>query len=228
VTVACPRRDDLVAYALGALEPKEQRAVEAHAPGCERCTRELEALAPAVAVLGESVEQLEPRRELRQRVMATVHAESQAARAPQPAFAPPERRSVRRFALRPAAGLAALAVAGAGVAGYLVHDQGSGGESTVPVTAQTGIGGSLAVGDTSSMLSLHGMPALAKGDVYQVWVAKDSYIRPSSNFIPDRNGHAITAVDGHLGSGTRVMVTRESGPGAATPSHPVLLSATVD
>jgi anti-sigma-K factor RskA len=228
VSVACPSRDDLVAYALGALEPDEQRKVEAHAPDCERCTRELEALAPAVAVLGESVEQLEPPPELRQRVMAAVHTESQAAGTPQPMLAAPERRSVRRFALRPAAGLAALAVAGAGVAGYLVHDQGGGGESTVPVTAQTGIGGSLAVGDTSSMLSLHGMPQLAKGSVYQVWVDRNSDIRPSSNFIPDPNGHAITAVDGHLGSGTRVMVTREPSPGAKTPSRPVLLSATVD
>jgi anti-sigma-K factor RskA len=226
--MACPSRDDLVAYALGALDPKEQRRVEAHAPDCARCTRELEALAPAVAVLGESVEQLEPPPELRERVMATVHLEAQGAEAPQTAMLPPERRSIRRFALRPAAGLAALAVAGAGVAGYLVHDEGGGGGSTVPVTAQTGIGGSLAIGDTSSMLTLHGMPQLTKGDVYQVWVDKSSNIRPSSNFIPDRNGHAVTAVDGHLDSGTRVMVTEESGPGAKSPTPPLLLSATVD
>jgi anti-sigma factor RsiW len=51
-----PDRDDLVAYSLGALEPREVAAVEAHAPSCARCTRELEAMAPAVAVLGESVE----------------------------------------------------------------------------------------------------------------------------------------------------------------------------
>ncbi|MGA9370619.1 MAG: zf-HC2 domain-containing protein, partial [Solirubrobacterales bacterium] len=59
-----PDRDALVAYSLGALDPREAAAVEAHAPGCARCTRELEALAPAVAVLGESVEQLEPPPEL--------------------------------------------------------------------------------------------------------------------------------------------------------------------
>jgi anti-sigma-K factor RskA len=228
--MACPSRDDLVAYALGALDPKEERAVAKHSPGCERCMRELEALAPAIAVLGESVEQLEPPPELRERVMATVHTEARATRAPQPMVAPPERRSVRRFALRPAAGLAALAVAGAGVAGYLVHDENSngGGESTVPVTAQTGIGGSLAVGDTSSMLNLHGMPQLTDGAVYQVWVDRGSQVRPSSNFIPDRNGHAASAVDGHLTSGTKVMVTREAGPGAKNPSRPVLLSARVD
>ena len=78
------------------------------------------------------------------------------------------------------------------------------------------------------MLTVHGMPQLTSGDVYQVWVDKNSSIRPSSNFIPDRNGRALTAVDGHLDSGTRVMVTEESGPGAKAPTPPVLLSATVD
>src|SRR5262245_5247233 len=225
--MACPSRDDLVAFALGALEPKEQRAVEKHAPGCDACTRELEALAPSVAVLGESVEQLEPPAEMRERVMATVHSDAQASKTRKSAFA--DRRSVRKFALRPAAGLAALAVAGAGVAGYLVGGQDEGPrETTVPVAAETGIGGSLAVGAVSSMLSGHGMPQLPRGDVYQVWVQKDSQVRPSSNFIPSPNGRAITAVDGHLGSGDRVMVTQEQGPGARAPTPPVLLSATVD
>ena len=53
-----PDRDDLVAYSLEALEPGEAAAIEAHAPTCPRCSRELEALAPAVAVLGESVERI--------------------------------------------------------------------------------------------------------------------------------------------------------------------------
>ena len=50
-----PDRDDLVAYALGAADAEERRAIEAHAPSCARCTRELEAITPAIAVLGESV-----------------------------------------------------------------------------------------------------------------------------------------------------------------------------
>src|SRR2546427_1980689 len=111
-----PSRDDLVAFSLGALEPDEAERVEAHAPGCPSCTRELEALAPAVAVLGESVEQLEPPRELRERVLATVRSE--AAQAAEPAAVQRERRSMRRFLFPPAARLAALAVPGAGRPGY--------------------------------------------------------------------------------------------------------------
>ena len=231
-----PDRDDLVAYSLEALDPREAAAVEAHAPGCARCTRELEALAPAVAVLGESVEQLEPPPELRERVLAIVHEEAQEKRTPadepgagQAATVRRERRGWRGLMLRPAMGLAALAIIAAGVGGYLVagNGGGGGGAETVPVVAQQGIGGTLAVGDTSSMLDLHGLHQLSGREVYQVWVAHGSSLRPSSNFIPDSSGRAMTAVDGRLTSGTKVMVTREPHPGRTAPTPPILLSATV-
>jgi hypothetical protein len=232
-----PDRDDLVAYSLEALDPRETAEVEAHAPSCARCTRELEALAPAVAVLGESVEQLEPPPELRERVLAVVREEAEAkqaeltgARASQEATARRERRGFRGLLMRPAVGLAGLAIVGAGVGGYLVADESGngGGESTVPVVAQKGIGGTLAVDDTSSMLDLHGLKHQLTGrQVYQVWVAQGSTVRPSSNFIPDSSGRAMTAVDGPLGKGTKVMVTLEPHPGETAPTAPVLLSATV-
>jgi len=211
-----PSRDDLVAFSLGAAEPGEKRRAEEHVPGCPRCTRELEALAPAVAVLGESVEQLEPPPEMRERVLAIVRSDAEARVTPEPAVVRRRPGGFRRFILRPAAGLAALAVAAAGVTGYVVRDTGGDGDSTVPIEAQTGVGGSLVVGDTSSMLELHGMDQLPKGAVYQVWVDNGSNLRPSSNFIPDSSGRATTAVDGHLTSGTKVMVTREPHPGRTT------------
>ncbi len=232
-----PDRDDLVAYSLGALEPREAAGIEAHAPSCARCTRELEALAPAVAVLGESVEQLEPPPELRERVLTIVREDAEARRAElrghgarEAVTTRRERRGLAGLLLRPAMGLAALAIAAAGVGGYLIAEggNGGGGESTVPVVAQSGIGGTLAVGDTSSMLELHGLKQLSGREVYQVWVARGSSVRPSSNFIPDESGRAMTAVDGHLTTGTKVMVTREPHPGRTTPTPPVLLSATVE
>ena len=232
-----PDRDDLVAYSLGALEPQDAGAVEAHAPGCARCTRELEALAPAVAVLGESVEQLEPPPELRERVLGIVREEADAKQAElsgaarrQEATRGPERRGWRGFLLRPAVGLATLAIIAAGVGGYLAAGNGGGGGGggqTVPVVAQQGIGGTLAVGENASMLNLHGLHQLSGREVYQVWVAQGKTVRPSSNFIPDSSGRAMTAVDGHLTSGMKVMVTREPHPGETAPTTPVLLSATL-
>lgn len=233
-----PDRDELVAYSLEALDPSEAAAVEAHAPSCARCSRELEALAPAVAVLGESVEQLEPPPELRERVLAIVREEAESKRAELSAarategMARREPRGLRGLLLRPATGLAALAVAAAGVGGYLVAEDtgggGEGGEATVAVVPMApSVGGTLAIGDIASRLDLHGLEQLSGSQVYQVWVAHGSNLKPSSNFIPDSSGDATTAVDGHLGKGTKVLVTKESHPGRTTPTPPVLLTATV-
>jgi anti-sigma-K factor RskA len=230
VTGEHPDRDDLVAFALDALEPGDERQIEAHTPGCARCTRELEALVPAVAVLGESVEQLEPPPELRERVLAEVRADA-ARSSPQRETTPrpSPRRGWRGLFARPAIAVG-LAVAIAAIGGYLIAgNNGSGGpeETTVPVVAQQGIGGTLVVGEQSSMLDLHGLGPLKGRQVYQVWVAKGQSLRPSSNFIPDTSGRAMTAVDGHLTAGTKVMVTREPHPGQTTPTPPILLSAAV-
>jgi anti-sigma-K factor RskA len=227
-----PDRDDLVAYSLGALEPAEAREVETHAPSCARCSRELEALAPAVAVLGESVEQLEPPPELRERVMSAVRADVEA-KERERLGARPERRPARRgwrgLLMRPAIAVG-VAIAVAAIGGYLIagNGGGGGGETTVPVVAPgPGIGGTLAVGEHSSMLDLHGLAQVKGSEVYQVWVAKGHSLRPSSNFVPDASGKATTAVDGHLTAGTKVMVTREPRAGRTTPTPPILLSATV-
>ena len=228
-----PGREELVAYSLGALDPGEERDVEDHAPSCARCTRELQALAPAVAALGESVEQMEPPPELRERVMSVVYADVERAARETKRGEEGKRRPVRggwrSRLLRPATGLAALAIVAAAVGGYLVARDGDdgAGATTVPVVAERGIGGTLAVGEDSSMLDLHGLKRLSGREVYKVWVAKGQSLRPSSDFVPDPVGRATTAIQGQLTSGTKVMVTREPRPGRATPTLPILLSATV-
>jgi len=224
-----PDRDDIVAFALGALEPEEERAVEAHVPSCARCTRELEALVPAVGVLGESVEQLEPPPELRERVLAEVRADvERSAERDSPAPRRP-RRGWRALFARPAFAVG-LAIVVAAVGGYLIA--GNTGDNvpeqtTESVAAQPPIGGTLAVDENSSMLDLHGLAQLKGEEVYQVWIAEGQSVSPSSDFIPDASGRAMTAVDGPMASGTRVMVTREPHPGETAPTGSVLLSATV-
>jgi anti-sigma-K factor RskA len=226
-----PDRDDLVAFALGALEPGEERAIEAHAPSCARCTRELEALVPAVGVLGESVEQLEPPPELREHVLAEVRADvARSAAQQETTRRRPKRRGWRGLVVRPALAVG-LAIVVAAVGGYLIAGNGGnpGPEETivqVPKNEQ-GISGTLAIGEQSSMLDLHGLTQLKGREVYQVWVARGESVRPSSNFIPDAGGRAMTAVDGRLDPGTKVMVTREPHPGRTVPTPPILLSATV-
>jgi anti-sigma-K factor RskA len=229
-----PDRDDLVAFSLGALDPAEQREVEAHAATCARCSRELEALAPAVAALAESVEQLEPPPELRERVMAEVRADvERTAEVREPGLERVPRRARRGWLgllLRPATAIG-VAIAIAAIGGYLIAENGDeevGGATTVAVQPMSpGIGGTLAVGEDSATLDLHGLQQVSGREVYQVWVAKGESLRPSSDFVPDPSGSATTAVEGRLTSGTKVMVTREPQAGRTTPTPPILLSATV-
>jgi anti-sigma factor RsiW len=227
-----PSHDDLTGYALGALDPEEERTVSRHVPDCERCSTELrERIYPAVGVLAESVPQLEPPPELRERLLEIVRAEAEVKA--EPAKAGRGRRSrLGRLVLRPAAGLAVLAVVAAGVAGYLVAndgDEGGGGVSTVPVTqAGAGIGGSLVVAEDTATLSVHGMPQLPEGAVYQLWVARGSSVSPSSTFVPDATGRGTAVVPESLPAGSQVLVTRESGPGHQAPTSKPLLGARVD
>jgi anti-sigma factor RsiW len=220
-----PSRDDLTAYALGALEPAEHRSVAEHSEGCERCERELRALAPAVGVLAESVEQREPPPELRERLMEVIRSEAADA---EPARA--ERRARRRrgrglggFLLRPAAGLAVVALAIAAVAGYLVAGDGGDDARTVPVASTLpGAGGSLVVQGDQATLSVHGVPPPAEG-VLQIWVTDGATTRPAGTLAPSADGAADAAVPQAASGADMVLVTREPRAGMSAPtSDPVL------
>ena len=224
-----PSDEDLAALALGALDRRRQRRVSKHADRCEHCRAALERLAPAIAVLGESVEQHEPPPALRERLMAEVRAETSAGAVP--AQRPrPERRGPAAFMLRPAAGLAAVALAGAGIAGYLLAERGGEPTSTIPGSSElAGAEASLELDDDTATLEVSGMPALAKGAVYQAWVATETgSVRRSATFVPDADGAATAAVPEVLEGGTEVMVTEEPEPGREEPTLPPLLRVRVD
>ena len=227
-----PSREDLTAYVLGALDPSEEREVAAHSADCASCERELRALAPAVGILAESVEQREPPPELRERLMTVVRAEA----APAPEGA--ERRPARRWRrpdlgallLRPATGIAVVAVAVAALAGYLVAgDDGGERASTVPAAAtMPGAGGSLVVQGDQATLRVHGMPPPAGGGVYQVWVADGPVTRPSATFVPGADGSANAAVPEAAGDADKVLVTREPRAGLTAPTSPAVLEVELD
>lgn len=220
-----PDPDDLAAYALGALDDREQRRVAEHVGGCERCSTQLrERLFPATAVLAESVEQVEPPPELRSNLMEIVDRE---AGLPAPAAsrpAPPPRRSGwAGFLLRPAAGLAVLALVAAGIAGYLVAEgdgdgSGSGTETVTLSQSASGVGGSLVRDGGSATLQMHGMEQLDRGAVYQVWVAGPSGVLPSAAFVPHQDGTAIAAVPEAAGEVDELMITREPMAGRTQPT----------
>lgn len=220
---ACPSGDDLVAHALGALDSEEERSIAEHVGWCERCASELRRLGPAVGVLAESVPQHEPPAALRERLLEIVRREAE------PVARVRRRPSPAAQLLRPATAVAVLAIAVAGIAGYLVRDQGNGGADTVPVSSELpGASATLEVGDEAATLQVRGMPPLPKAAVYQVWVSEDGELRASSRFVPGQDGTAAAAVPEVLEGARGVLVTREPRPGRRTPSSSPVLNLELD
>jgi anti-sigma-K factor RskA len=106
-----PTHDERVhaaAYALGALEPGERRAFEAHLAGCDACIAEVRSFAPIVEALAFAAPARTPGPDVRARVLETITGDAPLA---------PERSSHRPLPARWLS-LAAAVVAAAGLAWY--------------------------------------------------------------------------------------------------------------
>ena len=224
---ACPSREDLTGVLLGALDRGQERRVSRHLARCADCQAEVRWLQPAVDVLSESVEQVEPPPELRARLLAEIREE---ASDPKRGRRLP-RLQIGGLGLRPIAGLAVLALLGAGLAGYLLNSGGQGQTQTdaalvsPPLKAEGG-SANLETDDDSATLIAQGMPSLKGSAVYQVWVRRGAKVAPSSYFVPDSEGTAAASVPEALDGADAVMVTEEPRPARAPnakPTSPVIL-----
>jgi anti-sigma-K factor RskA len=224
-----PYRDDLAAYALGALEEDEAAELRRHLDVCEECREHLRWLQPAVDVLPRTVPQVEPPPRLRKRMMATVRAESrEATRA--------DARSSRRpgwgaLLMRPATAVAAAALLIVGaLGGYLLHSptQRSSVVAARGTPAAPTASGSLERQGGVAILHVEGMPALAGDQVYETWVKRGDTVEPSSVFTLRRNRTGDAAIPVSLEGADAVLVTREPSGGSPQPTSPPVLEATLD
>jgi len=222
-----PWREDLAAYALGALERDEAAAFERHLEGCEGCQEELRWLQPALQTLPESVERTEPPTQLRESLMAEVRADARAARAPAS-----ERRAPARswgWLLKPAAALAVVALLVAGVVGYEVgRDDGSrgGGASTLERQVN-GISVRMVQEGDGGTLQLSNLKQLPRDKVLEAWVEREGQVEAvPALFVPDRHGHAETTIADMSGVET-VMVTEEPRGGSTQPTGEPIMSMAV-
>jgi anti-sigma-K factor RskA len=222
-------RDDVATYALGALEEDEARELEAHLEGCERCRSELRWLTPAVQLLPESAERVEPPRQLRDSVMAEVRAD---ARRAQTADGSRQRGSwldrihLGALGWRPIAGLAALALAVVAIAGYEIGtDSSGGGEQPVTLKSkqESGVFAEMVRLDDRGTLDLSNVDRLPSHRVLEAWVQREGEVEAvPALFVPDHEGRASTTIADMEGVET-VMVTTEPEGGSESPtSDPIV------
>jgi anti-sigma-K factor RskA len=219
-------RDDLPAYALGALPAAEAAEIERHLDRCEVCRRELRWLRPAVELIPESIPQVDPPAALRERLMAEVRADARRIRI--------SNRPARRErwpwgrVLRPAIGVAAIALVAAGAAGYAIRGEG---EETETIAGPVRPGEPRArlarMGD-SGTLQLAGLQQLPTSEVYEAWVKRGERLLPSSLFLPRTDGTASAAIPRGLDGADAVLVTAEPRGGSLRPSSAALVSVPLE
>ncbi len=227
------RRDELASYLLGALEPGEAAALEQHLAECEQCRTELTWLRPAVQTLPESVERVEPSADLRARLMEEIWAD---AKQPLPHSDDGRRLArsgqrrgplgrLRSAGLRPAAGLAVVALLAAGVAGYAIRDGGDGRDATTVVAGEAPeVTAEMVREGDSGTLRLANVRQLPPDEVLQAWVRRGGRVESARTlFVPNRDGTATAAIDDLRGVDA-VMVTAEPRGGSGRPTSEPIVS----
>jgi anti-sigma-K factor RskA len=237
----------VAAWVLGATDPDEAERVAAHLETCAICRATVARLRTVVDAIPLSVEEVEPPPQLRQRILAAAAATPQTAAAPDRTGAPIVSITRRRprIAVRPgrvpfaaAAAVAVIALVGGLVVGDIVS------RSTPPTQAgqvarfslaghDSMAGASASVVDLKSdgiaFVDFSGLPALAPGKVYELWlIGPSNRVDAAAVFIPEGNGSKVVVVSRPLAGYTTMAVTTEQGPsGVAAPTQQPQLAGTV-
>lgn len=228
--------DELAAYALDSLDEREVALVETHVGDCEICAERLRWLAPAVDMLPAAVPQRQPSPELRTRLMEVVNSE---AAPPRTADKPVEQKrsllerlGLSGWSMRPAlAGLAAVLLIAAGVAGYSLRDDDSTDSRTYTAVAtdeRSLASGMLEVDGDQGSLRVSNLPPAGKDEVYQAWVqhvGPNGRTTPSSVFVVHDDGVGEVSIPSGLEGADKVLVTREPEGGSTKPTEGALIVA---
>jgi anti-sigma factor RsiW len=224
--------EELSAYLLGALKPPEAEALEHHLKGCDRCREEVRWLMPALDALPETVERLEPRPRLRERLMAEVREEAGVQPEPSPAPRPGLLERIHDAFTGPhwrpfVAGVAAVLIAVA-VVGYEIGSDGSAGDggsrTTLEKRQASGIFAAVSMEGTGhGRIELTDVPDLPADKVLEAWVERNGAVEAVPTlFVPNGEGRAATTI-GDMSGVSAVMVTQEPPGGSKAPtSKPIV------
>ena len=224
----------VAAWVLGALDPDEAETMRTHAAGCAACTEAAGRLRRVVGALPLAVEEATPPARLRERVLAAAAASRRPSEVPSPIHPRPVRpRGPRVTARIPLYAVAAVTMI-ALLAGVLVGEtafHGSQPPAASQVTRFTLAGHQDMSGaegmvidlksDGLTLIDFRGLPALAGGRVYEVWLIRaGGNPEPVAVFVPDSNGAKVVLVSRSLAGYSVMAVTNEPGPdGSLAPTQ---------
>ena len=214
---------DPAAYVLGALEPEEAEAFQAHMQTCVVCRDEVQTFRATADALALAVPQYEAPKALRRRVMRAVRAEpnpQQTHRRRAPALA--------WLGARPALAGATAIVAAAALTLGLTLSSGGRGPRTLQASV-VGLPGSaqVRVANGRAELIVAHLPPPPAGRIYEVWLKRGSAAPTPTRtlFSVTRAGGADVGVGGRLRGVTEVLVTPEPAGGSRAPTHaPVIVA----
>jgi anti-sigma-K factor RskA len=233
------------AYALGALEPDERRAVEAHLATCPEPHTEVRSLLGVEQVLAMSLEPVQPSAALRERVMASIERAPRERRAAavRPR-APVERRERRGWldwlsprVARPLAVAAVVALVAVGAWGLnlqallaerdralrAVADAIAAGETTFRVEGEAGRGYVVDTPGEGAALVVADLASLPADKIYELWLL-DAEGAPVAvgTFTPSDTEVAVVQLERDLAGYAIFAVTVEAERVDAPTSTPVM------
>ncbi len=221
-------RDELAAYALGALETSEKLEVERHVEGCEKCREYLLWLDPAVDLLPASVTPRTPPPRLKRSLMSEVEADLKAQRQTEKAQARSQ-RGLWGTIWRPvtAGVLSVVLVAGVTTGWLLWGDDPESQTFQAESLAQIGpeMEASLEVQGDQGTLHVVKLPGLPPEKDYQAWIQRDGEMEPSSTFDIREDGEV--QIEGSLEGAQGVYITREPEDGSEVPTEPILMGVEI-
>jgi anti-sigma factor RsiW len=214
-------RDDLAAFALGALEPDEARAVRVHLDGCEECTADIRALEESAFAIAATSEREVPAR-LREAIVERAHDDRRATPRSRElaSFLDALRRPVP-FAVPVALGILLVislaaylgarndsdryARALSGIAGARVV-------TLAPTGEVAGVRGSLVIpADGAAPYLILDLPAPPSGKTWEAWILRGE--TPLAAGITNERGMTTLVLTAPLISGDGVALTLEPSGG---------------
>lgn len=241
----CQTVDDLAAaYALGAVDPEEERAVSHHLRTCTEPHAEARRLIDAAALLPASLDPVMPSTSLRGRLMSTIAETPQDHRQAAPARGRPVDAAViptsRRpwWQLRPlpaalaAAGLAAAIGLGAWNADLRTQlaDRDAALRAVASADAAYAASGSAGSGwvfesGGSAFFVADSLAALPADRIYELWLIEPDAAPVAVGVLTETDGIATVTLERGLGAASAFAVTVEEERVDAPTSDPVLVAA---